>query len=165
MDACPKGSHCEPQSESEHSRFAVQVDNKLVLQVLRAMEKKGNTYRTSQGRAKGVSRIVHHTLEEEKKKELISNMIDTSYFAVMSLPEFFGGAFNSCGVVLQIYPMTSAKEDVALGSGLWCITQPLLASPRAEPNLLCKWCPIIRLGWGCTLNLTRPPRLQHLCLN
>ena len=42
-----------------------------------------------QVRAKGVSRIAHHTMEEAEKKELISNMIKISCFAIMSLPEFF----------------------------------------------------------------------------
>ena len=60
-------------------------------QVLKAMEKKGNVYRTSRGRAKAVSRIAHHSMGEEEKKELIGNMIETSYFAVMSLPEFSRG--------------------------------------------------------------------------
>ena len=86
------------------------------------MEKKGNTYRTSQGRAKGVCTIAHHTMDDEERQELIANVIETSYFAVMSLLEFSGAEFANCLIVLQIYPMTTAKEDVAPKLCPWYIT-------------------------------------------
>ena len=98
---------------ADPNRYTVQVDNRQVPQVLRAMETKGNTYRTSEGRAKGVSRSVHHTMDDEKKRKLIANTIETSYFAVLSLPEFWGAEFANCAIVLQISSMTAAKEDVA----------------------------------------------------
>ena len=110
-------STCFKMGVADPNRCVVQVDNRLVPQVLCAVEKKGNTYRTSQGRAKGVSRIAHHTIDDEEKQEVMANVIETSYFAVMSLPEFSGAEFASCAIVLQIYPMTAAKEDVA--SRLW----------------------------------------------
>ena len=106
-------------STAHPDRYAVQADNRVVPQVLRAMEKKGNTYRTSQGRARGVSRIVHHTMGAEEQLELIGNMIETSCFAVMSLGEFSGAEFNTCEVVPQIYPMAAAKEDVV--PRLWSV--------------------------------------------
>ena len=106
------------------------MDNRLVPQVLRAMEKKGNAYRTSQGRARGVSRITHHTMGAEERPELIGNMIETSYFEVMSLGEFSGAEFNHCEVVLQIYPMTAAKEDVA--SQLWSVVYNSTSSCFSE---------------------------------
>ena len=123
---------------AQSDRYAVQVDNRLVPQVLRAMEKKGSAYRTSQGRAKGVSRIAHHTMEEAETKELISNMIETSYFAVVSLPQFSGVEFGKCEVVLQIYSMTSAKEDVA--ARLWSIVyiQPPPVFVKVGLSLHCR---------------------------
>ena len=106
-------SRCVKVSTTHPDTCAVQVDNKLVPQVLRVMEKKGNAYRTSQGRARGVFRIAHHTMGAEERLELIGTMLETSYFAMMSLGQFAGAEFNNCEVVLQIYPMTAAKEDVA----------------------------------------------------
>ena len=105
--------------QAHPDRFAVQVDNRLVPQVLRALEKKGNAYRTSQGRARGVFRIARHTMRAEERLELMVKMIETSYFAVMSLGEFSDAKFNNCEVVMQTYPMTAAKEDVA--PRLWLV--------------------------------------------
>ena len=125
--------HGQPKCEGEYrppDRYAVQVDNRLVPQVLRAMEKKDNTYRTSQGRARGVSWIAHHTMGAEERLELIGNMIETSYFAVMSLGEFSGAEFNNCEVVLQIYPMTAAKGDVA--QRLWSVVYNSTSSCFSE---------------------------------
>ena len=91
----------------------------MVPQILQAMEKKGITYRTSEGRVRGVSRIAHHTMGAEERVELIGNMVETSHFAVMFLGEFSGAEFNKCEVVMQIYPMTAAKKDVA--PWLWSV--------------------------------------------
>ena len=52
-------------------------------------------------------------MEAEEKQELISDMLDTAYFAVMTLREFSGAEFARCALVLQIYPMQSVKEKAA----------------------------------------------------
>ena len=51
-------------------------------------------------------------------------MIDTSYFAIMTLPEFSVKEFSNCVVVLKVYPMQSAKEEVAPRLGPLCTILP-----------------------------------------
>ena len=84
------------------NRYTVQVDNNLVPQVLRPIEKKGNVYRTSEGRAKGVPRTDHLSVDREEKQELMCNLVETSYFARRSLPRFLGAEFAKCVLVLHV---------------------------------------------------------------
>ena len=120
-------------SAPDFDQYTMLVDNRRLLQVLRAMEQKHIAYMTSQGRSKGFSSIAYPTMGEEENKELIRNAIETSLFAFMSFPESSRVEFNESEGVQQFYPVTAAKQDVVLR--LWYVVFNSTSSCFAESGV------------------------------
>ena len=64
-------------------RFAVQLGNKQLHQVMRCIGKSGPDWVTYPSRALGMARMVYHTMEDEELSDMLNHVSETPFFAAM----------------------------------------------------------------------------------
>ena len=97
----------------------MQIGNRIIPQVLKTMGKKGSEYATTQGRTKGQSRLVMHTMQPDELESMIHSLADTPWLLVGTTKAHSGRAFLDCHSVAECFLVGPHKDEIA--PKLWCI--------------------------------------------
>ena len=101
------------------NEYVVQIGYRIIPQVLKTMGKKGSEYATTQGRTKGQSRPVMHTMQPDDLEFMIHSLADTQWFAVSTAQAHSGRAFLDCHLVAQCFLVGPHEDEIA--PKLWSI--------------------------------------------
>ena len=105
--------------QPEENEYVVQIGNSIIPQVLKTTGKKGSEHATSEGRTKGQSRLVLHTMQRDELESMIHSLADTPWFAVSTAKVHSGRAFLHCHVVAKCFLVGPHEDEIA--PKLWSI--------------------------------------------
>ena len=103
----------------DENQYVVQIGNRIIPQVLKTMGKQGPEYATTQGRTKGQSQLLMHTMQPDKLESMIHSVADTPWFAVSTAKAHSGRAFLDCHSVAECFLVEPHKDEIA--PKLWSI--------------------------------------------